>query len=324
MKAEKEAAMAAKRAKFDKMFPMSGQVQQKLDTNNNGDKPKKWDPLIDKEDRDKAWNLGHSLDSKKVTSALGYLDLKQICYCLAQALNKHIQFSQGHFFLNDLQEYVKQKKLEESQANFNNMKGEELEFTYNLGDNFKIDIEGAKKRKVEREEREQESKKNFEELKKQMEESAKTPVIQTSEKLQSSEVRQKPPVDEDADEIEDEVGDSLNGDDGIEDFYGDDTFKDGTIKSKVKAAGDAADDIDNLDDDDKADEEDFDLDYSQTQLDDFLKSNMSSSMMKGTNIQSGQLLNSFLSTYNKMKGSNSLQGTVDQTGTNLGTRKNSA
>jgi len=61
---------------------------------------------------------------------------------------------------------VKQKKLEESQANFNNMKGEELEFTYNLGDNFKIDIEGAKKRKVEREEREQESKKNFEELKK--------------------------------------------------------------------------------------------------------------------------------------------------------------
>ena len=204
------------------------------------------------------------------------------------------------------------------------MKGEELEFTYNLGDNFKIDIEGARKRKVEREEREQESKKNFEELKKQMEESAKTPVIQTSEKLQSSEVRQKPPVDEDADEIEDEVGDSLNGDDGIEDFYGDDTFKDGTIKSKVKAAGEDADDVDNLDDDDKADEEDFDLDYSQTQLDDFLKSNMSSSMMKGTNIQSGQLLNSFLSTYNKMKGSNSLQGTVDQTGTNLGTRKNSA
>ena len=117
-----------------------------------------------------------------------------------------------------------------------------------------------------------------------MEESAKTPVIQTIEKLQSSEVRQKPPVDEDADEIEDEVGDSLNEDDGIEDFYGEDTFKDGTIKSKVKAAGEeAVDNVDHLDED-KADEEDFDLDYSQTQLDDFLKSNMSSSMMKGTNI----------------------------------------
>ena len=58
-----------------------------------------------------------------------------------------------------------------------------------------------------------------------MEESAKTPVVAPSEKLQSSEVRQKPPTDEG--DIEDEVGDSYQGDDddGIEDFYGDDTFK---------------------------------------------------------------------------------------------------
>ncbi len=48
------------------------------------EKPKrKLSPLIDKNERDKLWNLGQSLDSKKVTSALGYLDLKQICYCLA-------------------------------------------------------------------------------------------------------------------------------------------------------------------------------------------------------------------------------------------------
>ena len=39
--------------------------------------------MLDKGEKDKAMNLGHSLDSKKVTSALGYLDLKQICYCLA-------------------------------------------------------------------------------------------------------------------------------------------------------------------------------------------------------------------------------------------------
>ena len=93
------------------------------------------------------------------------------------------------FFLGDLQEFVKQKKLEEDSQADANIKNEELEFTYNLGDKFRIDIEGAKKRK---EEREQESKKNFEELKKQMEESAKlsTPVPnQASEKLQSSEVR---------------------------------------------------------------------------------------------------------------------------------------
>ena len=62
-----------------------------------------------------------------------------------------------------------------------NIRNEELEFTYNLGDEFRIDIEAAKKRK---EEREAESKKNFEELKKQMEESAnKTPIAHQNEKL---------------------------------------------------------------------------------------------------------------------------------------------
>lgn len=95
--------MAAKRAKFDQQFPVSSTVQNKLKKQKEGaPKDEKWDPLIEKEDRDKAWNLGHSLDSKKVTSALGYLDLKQICYCLAQALMKHIEFSQGFFFLGDL------------------------------------------------------------------------------------------------------------------------------------------------------------------------------------------------------------------------------
>jgi len=97
------------------------------------------------------------------------------------------------------------------------------------------------------------------------------------------------------------VGDSYVDDDGIEDFYGDDTLK--TLKNKQKEEGAKAGEQENDDDDLGMDDDDLDLDYSQTHLDDFLKSNMSSSMMKGTNIQSGQLLNSFLSTYNKMKGS---------------------
>ena len=144
---------------------------------------------------------------------------------------KHIEFSQGFFFLGDLQDFVKNKKMTESETPVEEIKNEELEFTYNLGDKFKIDIEAAKKRK---EAREAESKKNFEELKKQMEESAKitTPVVQGSQKLQSSEVRHKPPAEEeDADQIDDEVGDSFQeNEDGIEDFYGDDTFKDNKNK----------------------------------------------------------------------------------------------
>ena len=188
---------------------------------------------------------------------------------------KHIQFSKGFFFLGDMQEYVRQQQIE-MLSNASNIRNEQLEFTYNLGDEFRIDIEAAKQRK---EAREQESKKNFEELKKQMEQSAnRTPAAHQNEKLQSSEVRQKPPqIEEDGDQIEDEVGDSFQDDDGIEDFYGD-TAKEGTLKSKLNEQ--AADNAtkDDLDDDD------LDLDYSQTHLDDFLKSHTSSTMMKGSNI----------------------------------------
>ena len=217
--------------------------------------------------------------------------------------------------------------MEESNAPADDIKNEELEFTYNLGDKFRIDIEAAKKRK---DAREQESQKNFEELKKQMEESAKitTPVVQGSQKLQSSEVRHKPPAEEDgedeADQIEDEVGDSYHDpdEDGIEDFYGDDTFKDKDKKAKkIKAKG-SGEGGEQDDDDIHEEEDEFELDYSQTHLDDFLKSQASSAQMKGTNIQSGQLLNSFLSTYNKLKGTG-----ADSTNANpaaLGIRKQSS
>ena len=199
---------------------------------------------------------------------------------------KHIEFSQGFFFLGELQEYVRQQKMEQLSNADENLQNKELEFTYNLGDKFKIDIEGARKRKEEREERELENKKNFEVLKKQMEESAKmTPIVKSNanEKLQSSEIRQKQPFDEG--EIEDEVGESNFEDDGIEDFYGDDTFKDGTAVAKVKATGEViADDLDQEDDGNNLDDDELDLDYSQTHLDDFLKSHTSSSLLKGTNI----------------------------------------
>jgi hypothetical protein len=47
------------------------------------------------------------MDAKKVTETLGFVDMKQICYCLAHALNKHIEFGKGFYFLSDLQKYLK-------------------------------------------------------------------------------------------------------------------------------------------------------------------------------------------------------------------------
>ena len=37
---------------------------------------KRLSPLLEADEKQGAWNLGQSLDSKKITSALGYLDLK--------------------------------------------------------------------------------------------------------------------------------------------------------------------------------------------------------------------------------------------------------
>jgi len=114
------------------------------------------------------------MDAKKVTSALGYLDLKQICYCLAQSLMKHIEFSQGFFFLGDLQNHVKAKRQAASQQSpgveqpsFDDMKdlpmNENLEFTYNLGSEFKIDPQEAKARRAKASQEEANAK--FEEIK---------------------------------------------------------------------------------------------------------------------------------------------------------------
>jgi hypothetical protein len=51
-----------------------------------------WSSLLDPEERKEAWDRGHSVDAKKMTEALGFIDMKQICYCLASALMRHIEF----------------------------------------------------------------------------------------------------------------------------------------------------------------------------------------------------------------------------------------
>ena len=75
------------------------------------------------------WNTGYSLNSKKVTEALGFVDMKQICYCLANAILKHIDFCKGFYFLVDLQESIKNQQKDP----------DNLEFSYNLGE-LKIEL----------------------------------------------------------------------------------------------------------------------------------------------------------------------------------------
>jgi hypothetical protein len=160
---------------------------------------------------------------------LGYLDLKQICFCLAQGLNKHIQFSKGHLFLDDL----KNKKAVP----------DEVEFSYNLGKNMQIDVQRIKERKKEQ------NQKQFEELKNKMEQEKfvnKTPKNLTNNKYEKE-------AESDG-SIKDET------DDGIENCYDEQNLEEQKLKQQVKPS--LAHTIN----------EDLDMDYSQSHLDEFLRS----------------------------------------------------
>jgi hypothetical protein len=75
---------------------------------------------------------------------------------------KHIEFAQGFQFFDDLLTHIKQQKDLGAMIS-----GKELEFTYDLGEGMKIDIDKAKEKKREKEES---AKKEFELLKKKIEE----------------------------------------------------------------------------------------------------------------------------------------------------------
>lgn len=88
------------------------------------------------------------------------------------------------------------------------------------------------------------------------------------------------------DDIADETEESKREDDyEIEDFYEDEASPQKPVVMNADLQG-----------------TENELDYSQTHLEDFLKSQTNASLLKGSQLQTGQLLNSFLSTYNKMKG----------------------
>jgi hypothetical protein len=72
------------------------------DDDNNIDDNKKSSPVLDKETREKLINFGHSLDSKQLADALGYIDLRYLLRLFSKAINKHIEFSKGYLFMDDL------------------------------------------------------------------------------------------------------------------------------------------------------------------------------------------------------------------------------
>lgn len=59
-----------------------------------------WTPLLDKTEKADARDYGYSFGSKKVAMGPGFMNLRFMNHCLARAIKRHLDFSQGtHWFL---------------------------------------------------------------------------------------------------------------------------------------------------------------------------------------------------------------------------------
>lgn len=77
------------------------QVEEK--SINQEEKKELWTPLLDKSEKLEAQEYGHSFGSKKVAMGPGFMNLRFMCHCLARAIKRHLEFSNGeHWFLQDL------------------------------------------------------------------------------------------------------------------------------------------------------------------------------------------------------------------------------
>lgn len=84
-----------------------------------------------------------------LADAIGYVDLRQICRCFARAVLKHIDFSRGYDFLEEL------RSIEGDR---------ELQFSYHMQGPLRIAARDARGKKEEEEKAKAKQKENFEKI----------------------------------------------------------------------------------------------------------------------------------------------------------------
>ena len=65
-------------------------------------------PMLDKTTKEKLKMLGQSLDSKHINQAIGSIDIRRLLKWFSKAIWKHIEFSEGFLFLEDLKFITKE------------------------------------------------------------------------------------------------------------------------------------------------------------------------------------------------------------------------
>jgi len=105
-------------------------------------------PLLAKDAQIEAFYYGYSFNSKRMAMGPAFFNIRIICDCLGRAIRRHIDFSQGRSFLDELNEAKKERKvLKKQMAEITNKKDPSLEdsgcsnvtaFSYQFKDELKI------------------------------------------------------------------------------------------------------------------------------------------------------------------------------------------
>ena len=103
--------------------------------------------MLDEKTKEKLINLGQSLDSKKIHEAIGYIDLRQLCKSFSKAIMRHIEFSKGLYFTDDIKRLNELMEAEGFEASA------DLEFSYNLDANMKIHLDKINQKQREEKEK---------------------------------------------------------------------------------------------------------------------------------------------------------------------------
>ena len=91
------------------------------------------EPILYPEERTHAKEQGFSVDAKLMREEYGLVNQEKMCYCFALAISRHIKFSRGYLFLEDLKGHLEEKSLEEPC-----LSQDELRFSYQFKSALKI------------------------------------------------------------------------------------------------------------------------------------------------------------------------------------------
>ena len=78
-------------------------------------------------------NLGQSLNSRQISDAIGFVDMRSLLKAFAKAIARHIDFSKGLYFTEDLKRLNDMMEAEGFEVSG------KLDFSYNFEANMKID-----------------------------------------------------------------------------------------------------------------------------------------------------------------------------------------